>query len=37
MTFGRLNQMLWSGKVGKDYIIADSRFWETRDYNGHLV
>ncbi|ARV08284.1 hypothetical protein BTO05_01000 [Winogradskyella sp. PC-19] len=25
------------GKVGYDYIIADSRFWETQDYNGHLV
>ncbi|PKV52817.1 hypothetical protein ATE84_4944 [Aquimarina sp. MAR_2010_214] len=25
------------GKVGYDYIIADSRFWETQDYNGYLV
>ncbi len=25
------------GKVGYDYIINDSRFWETQDYNGHLV
>ncbi|GGZ67203.1 hypothetical protein [Algibacter mikhailovii] len=25
------------GKGGRDYIIESSRFWETRDYNGHLV
>lgn len=25
------------GKGGRDYIIECSRFWETRDYNGHLV
>lgn len=25
------------GKVGYDYIITNSRFWETQDYNGHLV
>lgn len=24
-------------KGGHDYIIECSRFWETRDYNGHLV
>lgn len=24
-------------KEGQDYIIECSRFWETRDYNGHLV
>ena len=22
---------------GHDYIIDNDRFWETRDYNGHLV
>ena len=25
------------GKVGYDYKINDRRFWETEDYNGHLV
>jgi hypothetical protein len=25
------------GKVGYDYIIECSRFWETREYNGFLV
>ena len=25
------------GKGARDYIIECSRFWETRDYNGHLV
>ena len=24
-------------KEGNDYIIESGRFWETRDYNGHLV
>ncbi|OIQ17673.1 MAG: hypothetical protein BM557_08270 [Flavobacterium sp. MedPE-SWcel] len=25
------------GKVGYDYVIGDTRFWETEEYNGDLV